>query len=189
MGLNNYRDVSSTSSDMGAGFQFEFFCESCGRTWRSAFKPYRKGQLSGILQRFMFMLPGRASMASRAVGGLADLGARGARESALANAMTQAETRYTLCPGCAKAVCGDCWHERDGRCNECRTREAAETGTSAAPAAASGPACPNCGIASSGGRFCAECGFDMASTHKSCPGCGVMLARQARFCTDCGHAF
>jgi predicted amidophosphoribosyltransferase len=40
-----------------------------------------------------------------------------------------------------------------------------------------------------GGRFCAECGFDMASTHKSCPGCGTMCARAARFCPDCGHGF
>ena len=38
-------------------------------------------------------------------------------------------------------------------------------------------------------RACHECGFDMASTHKSCPACGATMARQARFCTDCGHAF
>jgi membrane protease subunit (stomatin/prohibitin family) len=54
---------------------------------------------------------------------------------------------------------------------------------------ASSSACPNCRTPSSGGRFCGECGFDMASTHKSCPGCGTMVLRQARFCTDCGHSF
>ncbi|MGH8796605.1 MAG: double zinc ribbon domain-containing protein, partial [Caldimonas sp.] len=52
-----------------------------------------------------------------------------------------------------------------------------------------GPVCPNCQTPSQGGRFCHECGFDMASTHKSCPGCGATMARQARFCTDCGHGF
>ena len=59
---------------------------------------------------------------------------------------------------------------------------------SAATAAAT-LACPNCQTPSQGGRFCHECGFDMASTHKSCPACGVTMMRQARFCTDCGHAF
>ena len=53
----------------------------------------------------------------------------------------------------------------------------------------SGMYCPNCQTASQGGRFCHECGFDMASTHKSCPGCGATMPRQARFCTDCGHGF
>ena len=49
--------------------------------------------------------------------------------------------------------------------------------------------CPNCQTPSQGGRFCHECGFDMASTHKSCPGCGSVMPRAARFCTDCGHGF
>ena len=57
-----------------------------------------------------------------------------------------------------------------------------------APAAV-GPVCPNCQVLSEGGRFCHECGFDMASTHKSCPGCGTTVSRQARFCPDCGHGF
>ena len=31
MSLSNYRDLSTSSSDVSAGFQFEFFCEACGR--------------------------------------------------------------------------------------------------------------------------------------------------------------
>jgi membrane protease subunit (stomatin/prohibitin family) len=54
---------------------------------------------------------------------------------------------------------------------------------------AAGLSCPNCRSAHGGGRFCAECGFDLASTHKSCPDCGAMATRQARYCNDCGHGF
>ena len=55
MALTNYRDVSTSMSDVSAGFQFEFYCEKCGEASRSAFKPYRKGQITGWLSRFAFM--------------------------------------------------------------------------------------------------------------------------------------
>ena len=48
--------MSTSSSDVSAGFQFEFYCEICGDTWRTDFKPYRKGQITGWLTRFAFML-------------------------------------------------------------------------------------------------------------------------------------
>lgn len=194
MGLSNYRDLSVGGTDADAGFQFEFSCQSCSRTWRSPFKPYRTGQLTSLLTRFAFLLPGRAQMAQRAGSGLAEMGSRGAREKALADAMVQAERLYHVCKSCDHAVCDDCWHEREGLCAECIERERATAGSHRSGAAAmqsatAAPSCPNCRAPSSGGRFCAECGFDMASTHKSCPGCGAMQPRQARFCTDCGHGF
>ena len=49
--MKNFRDVTATTSDIGAGFQFEFFCQRCNETWRSPFKPYRTGQLTGLLSR------------------------------------------------------------------------------------------------------------------------------------------
>jgi hypothetical protein len=74
-------------------------------------------------------------------------------------------------------------------CTKCRTTasQAVRYETPAVEAAA--VVCPNCQTPSQGGRFCHECGFDMASTHKSCPACGATMMRQARFCTDCGHGF
>lgn len=194
MGLNNYRDLSTGGTDVRAGFQFEFSCQCCNRTWRSEFKPYRTGQISGLLTRFAFLLSGRASMANRVGGSLADLGTRRAYENALADAMAHADTLYKVCRSCEHAVCEKCWHDDEGWCNDCVEREHAVAGTAsnaggAAGHAASGPACPNCRTTVGGGRFCPECGFDMASTHKTCPQCGVMQLRQARFCTDCGHGF
>jgi len=185
MALTNYRDLSTSSSDVSAGFQFEFYCELCGEKSRSAFKPYRKGQITGWLSRFAFMFHD-LNKASRATGAFADAGASGAKGEALAEAMAAAAPLYERCDGCRKWVGRECWNASTGSCREC----AARTGTAAGPSAtAGGAACPNCQTPSAGGRFCAECGFDMASTHKSCPACGVTLPRAARFCTDCGHGF
>jgi len=37
--MNNYQDISTPMGDMSAGFQFEFYCESCDEVWRTPFKP------------------------------------------------------------------------------------------------------------------------------------------------------
>ena len=194
MALDNYRDLSYGGSDVNAGFQFEFYCTNCSRKWKSPFKPYRMGQLSGILTRFAFLFSDSVRTAGRTSGNMADMGTRGAKDDALGEAMRHAETLYTACPECRNAVCADCYSARDERCLPCLKKDRNEAEQAAERAAGSAatqraPACPNCNTASNGGRFCVECGFDMASTHKSCPNCGVMLARQARFCTDCGHGF
>ncbi len=192
MPLTNYRDLSTSSTDVSAGFQFEFFCEKCGEASRSAFKPYRKGQITGWLTRFAFMFSD-LSKAGRATGAFADAGGGSAKAEALEEARAQAASLYERCPGCRKWVGRECWNSHAGSCADCAGKAGASSGgganTAGYAAAASGPACPNCQTASEGGRFCHECGFDMASTHKSCPACGITLPRQARFCTDCGHGF
>lgn len=193
MGLDNYRDLSTGSTSMNAGYQFEFYCTSCSSKWKSPFKPYRIGQLSGLLARFGFLF-GNANTATRASMGVSDYGSRSAWETALAEAKQQADSRYTECSKCKSPVCDDCLNPSTGLCQRCVERAHADAeerqnvyGRSSA--SAGGHACPNCSTPGSGGRFCAECGFDMASTHKSCPGCGAMAERSARFCGDCGHGF
>ena len=200
MAMTNYRDISTSPTETGAGFQFEFFCELTGETWRSPFKPYRKGQLSGLVARatgFLYQLHD----AGRVIGYAADAGARKAKAAALADAMEIAVHKFHQCESCNKWVCLAAWDADSGRCNTCArkggNRNAGSYGGNAyreqqhdePEAASAGPACPNCQTASQGGRFCHECGYDMASVFKSCPGCGTTLPRQARFCTDCGHGF
>jgi hypothetical protein len=193
MELENYRDLSSAGSGLSAGFQFEFYCTSCSRKWKSPFKPYRMGQLTGFLSRFSFLLGGM-NTAARGTAGFSDYGSRNAREEALAEATRQASALYTLCSTCKQGVCADCLDTHTNTCLPCQKKAARERASNAELEAAqaserSAHACPNCGTGNPGGRFCSECGFDMASTHKSCPGCGAMALRQARFCTDCGHSF
>lgn len=189
--FKNFRDVSPSTSDVSAGFQFEFYCDACGETWRSPFRPYRKGQITGWLTRFAFMFSDLYK-AGRATGAFSDAGANSAKSEALTDAQALAAQRYQHCPECHNAVCGDCWDDRGEQCvacsNRAKTPNTSGYGSGASNGAAA-TACPNCQTASQGGRFCHECGFDMASTHKSCPGCGSTMPRQARFCTDCGHGF
>ena len=193
MALDNYRDLSTSGNDVSAGFQFEFNCTKCSYRWKSPFQPYRLGQITGFLTRFAFIFTPMRN-ASRATGNFADIGSRGAREKALEEAKQKAQTLFTNCPSCKDAACGDCFSVRDGECRPC-LEKASEQASQQQDLAngrqreAKAHACPNCGTASDGGRFCPECGFDMASTHKSCPGCGAMASRQARFCTDCGHGY
>jgi hypothetical protein len=197
MNLSNYREMSG--SDLRAGFQFEFHCQVCSRTWKSPFKPYRRAQLAAWVYRLSRFLNDRGGM-FRGTNAIANLGEHRAREKALQEALALAGDRYTECPSCQKAVDEDCWDVRARLCQSCRTAggglvsprrsESSEPSTGlevAAPVA--GLKCPNCSSPIGGGRFCAECGFDMASTHKTCPGCGTMCMRSSRFCLDCGHGF
>jgi hypothetical protein len=200
MSLTNYRDIGAVGSDVGAGFQFEFYCGNCARTWKSPFAPYRRARFAGIVYKLATFLGDRGTV-FRASDAVAKAGAKGARDSALARALELAEQRYTECPACLKAVCEECWNPGAKACEACATKgvrsagghvgsgSAEEGRESHAAVSSAGPRCPNCSSALDGGRFCAECGFDMASTHKSCPGCGTLCIRSARFCTDCGHGF
>jgi ribosomal protein L32 len=189
MPLTNYRDLSVGGSDIGAGFQYEFFCSNCERTWKSPFKPYRMGQITGLFSRFSFLFDSLRT-AGRTTGSLADLGSRSAKESAFNETCKRAETLFSTCPGCRRDMCGDCYDPSQGACVACLAAKQENTQhTAEAQANRAASSCPSCGQPHAGGRFCAECGFDMASTHKSCPACNALLPRQARFCTDCGHGF
>jgi hypothetical protein len=201
MNLKNYRDIGKSGSDLRAGFQFEFHCQICSQTWQSPYRPYRRAQLSGLMYRLSRLLNDRG-MLFRASNSMANFGEQGARDSALQDALALAEQRYTECPECHKAVDEECWNARAGLCRLCATngggrsetaaggeRRESSAGTEAAARAGGGLKCPNCSSAIGGGRFCPECGFDMASTHKTCPGCGTLCMRSTRFCADCGHGF
>ena len=116
------------------------------------------------------------------------------KDKAFQEALLRAESMYTECRKCHHGVCGDCFDSRQDECVDCITKERegaalADRQSHEAADAAAALTCPNCQCRSAGGRFCNECGFDMASTHKSCPTCGSMAARAARFCGDCGHNF
>lgn len=191
MAMTNFRDLSTLSSDAGAGFQFEFFCEVTGETWRSPFRPYRRGQLYSLVARLTHWYSGLHTL-SRATEYASSAGAKTAKAEALAEAQALAAQRFHQCGECHKWVLPAAWDERGGHCTECAARARgplAGHGGDGGGSQSAAAVCPNCQTPSEGGRFCHECGFDMASAFKSCPSCGTTLPRQARFCTDCGHGF
>jgi hypothetical protein len=189
MSMKNYRDLSTGSRELNAGFQFEFFCEQCDDSWRSPFKPYRVGQATAWYQRFASLFYSfTAVRISRVTDTLLDsnMMAAKAKAQALEEAEATASQRFQRCSNCHRYVCANDWSSSAQQCVTCAGNNAGDDRAGTADAAI---ACPNCQTPSQGGRFCHECGFDMASTHKSCPACGATMGRQARFCTDCGHGF
>jgi hypothetical protein len=197
MPMTNYRDLSTSTTDVKAGFQFEFFCELTGETWKSPFVPYRRGQLNAWLSRATTLFH-QIYAADRVMGYAAEGGVRKAKAEALEEAQELAARRFRQCEQCRKWVCLAAWDEDAGTCTACARKPAGNASRSGyggaytddnSTGASAGPVCPNCQTPSQGGRFCHECGFDMASSHKTCPSCGTTLPRSARFCTDCGHSF
>jgi len=193
MAMTNFRDLSSARGE-APGFQFEFFCEVSGETWKSPFRPYRRGQVFGTISKLTYWF-NQLHSASRVTEHFASSGAEKAKQAALMEAQQLAAQRFTQCEKCGKWVMNTHLDDRTGRCGPCAGKRGGNAFGSAYAAEAAeesqGAAvvCPNCQTPSEGGRFCHECGFDMASAFKSCPGCGTTLPRQARFCTDCGHGF
>lgn len=192
-GMTNYRDISSARGE-APGFQFEFYCEVTGETWKSPFKPYRRGQIFGAFSKLTYWFYQMHS-ASRVAEHFADSGAEKARQAALLDAMEMASRRFTPCQRCNKWVINTALDDHTGRCPACMGKRIGNnlvesySETPEEEPASAAALCPNCQTPSQGGRFCHECGFDMASVFKSCPSCGITLPRQARFCTDCGHGF
>ena len=93
MELTNFEDRSKLGSSTSAGFQFEFSCASCNRHWKSPFRPYRRGQLTGLISKFAYMFAGTGRY-MRMAGAVADTGEKGAHAAALKEALALAESRY-----------------------------------------------------------------------------------------------
>ena len=143
MALSNYRDISPPLGDVGAGFQFEFFCESCGDTWKTPFKPYRAGQANGIFRRFGYLFNEFAKISVISEIDLSprprrrhvDRGDRlqGQGRGARGSAWRSAAQRYEKCSNCRTMVCANCYDEATQRCLKCDRAQGvgSQSGTSA----------------------------------------------------------
>lgn len=210
---DNFRDQSQQYGT-GAGFQFDFYCESCNDTWRSPFEPYRSAQAAGWLSK----LSGVAGSLLGGVGGAIDDAAEGyaranwgtSRDEALRDAIGKAQAHFHRCARCSNYVCDKCWSIEQGLCSRCapnieaevaearhagmvyQAREAArDVGiANAARVDVKGEkqlACPGCGAATHGGKFCPECGHSLNQV-KNCGGCQSVVPAGSKFCPECGKA-
>lgn len=207
----NSRDLSQSSGD-DAGFEFEFYCQRCGDTWRSGFENYTLGRAGGWLRRASGMASNVASNVgwdvANTVGGLADAGWHRARDGAFQRAIGKAQGHFHRCAHCTQHVCDNCWNADRGMCRYCapdlqtEVEQARAQGQVAAARQAASEAgaqsvqgmdvvtehqlvCPECRAEVHGSKFCPECGHKLTDP-ATCGGCGEAVPAGAKFCPECG---
>jgi hypothetical protein len=207
----NHRDLSVQYGD-DAGFDFEFYCERCGDTWRSGYEKYGLGRATGWLRRAGNMAGGVAGnigwdVASTAEG-LAQSGWHKARDAAFQKATTKAGEHFHRCARCHHHVCDQCWATDRGLCRDCapdvqaeveqaRTSGLIDKARSNAYAVGEQQAqtvevatekqlvCLQCGKDTHGAKFCPECGAKQGGP-ATCTSCETTIPTGAKFCPECG---
>ena len=124
-------------------------------------------------------------------------------EQAFERAQNEARQQYRRCPNCNKYVCGHCHNEDTGLCTSCSPRQEVYVAQAHASAMkrniddagqaatvwhgnieAKTTMCPACGKPAGSGKFCNNCGANMAL--QECAKCGAKNALAVRFCNNCG---
>jgi hypothetical protein len=200
--VQNYDDLSTD-----LGFQFKFHCDRCGNGFQSRFIGNKVGMAGGFLRAAGGLLGGVLGNAGnsayeiqRAVGG-------SAHDNALREAVEEIKPLFNQCRRCGKWICKTiCWNDEKGLCKECAPVLAEELASAQAVAGRdqvfekaratdqtqgldvtvqTAAQCPNCGAATTGAKFCAECGTNLAAK-TNCDGCGAEIKAGAKFCPECG---
>lgn len=198
---DNFRDLSTPS-----GFQFEFYCEGCGDSWRSPFDRYAAGTVDGLLGAADSLLGGFFGGARNAMNALSSAGYATAKDAGLERAVVAARTHFHRCPRCSNDFCDGCWNADEGTCVTCvprleaavaainREAKLARARTVAYDTATVSDAemrtrvvsCPSCHAPVGQAKFCPECGEPVSLT-RACGGCGSDVPRSAKFCPECGQ--
>ncbi len=205
---DNYNDLCRRDG-VEAGFQFEFFCERCNDTWRSAFVPYRSGQASGWLGKASGLLGGVLGGVGEAVEGLAQAGYGKARDEEFVKAIESAKKHFHRCAKCSQYVCDRCFNTGNGLCRTCAPDAQVEIEAAKAQGEVYGAGekavlegiqrgkkldvktdrqlvCPQCAAETKGAKFCPECGCKLAGK-TTCAACSAPIAPGAKFCPECGQ--
>jgi hypothetical protein len=205
---NNYRDLCEQYG-VRAGFQFEFYCEKCGDTWRSEFAPYHSAQVGSWIDKAAGIFGGALWKVGDAVEGLAQATWGTCRDKALAEAIEAAKRHFHRCARCHQYVCDICWNKDKGLCLNCAPSAEVEIESAKALGemyAVSEMAteegrrrakhidverdrqliCPSCGIHARGAKFCPECGTKLA-VRAMCPNCSTEVSPDVKFCPECGE--
>ncbi len=199
---DNYQDLSTQG-----GYQFKFFCESCGNGYMSSFKPSKTGMATGLLRGAGSMLGGMLGSASYGADQLREVIAGPAHDRALQEAVEEIRPLFIQCKRCGQWVCEEiCWNKERGLCAKCAPITQRELGSIQARltveqaeakmreqdfteglnlTAEAVLLCPVCGAENDGGKFCQECGASLAPKVE-CPRCGTKLKPSAKFCPECG---
>jgi hypothetical protein len=201
---DNYQDLSTQN-----GYQFKFYCQSCGNGYMSTFKTSATGVAESVLRGAGSLLGGIFGRAANATYQIQELVGGPAHDAALQEAVGEIKPQFTQCKRCGQWVCREiCWNAERSLCTKCApilqrelaakqaeiAVEQAETKLRAADltagvdvTAAATVHCPKCGAeAKAGAKFCDECGSSLVQ-RTECPKCGAKLAAGAKFCAECGQ--
>jgi predicted amidophosphoribosyltransferase len=198
----NYEDLSTDR-----GYQFRFHCDRCHNGVMSSFQASIAGTAAGLFRAAGDVFGGVFSSAGnsaydiqRAVGGKG-------HDQALRAAVDEVKPEFRQCRRCSKWVCQNCWNQKRGMCFNCAPDVQAELAAAQVEetidqiktgvknvnftkdldlAGETVAICPQCG-ARVQGKFCAECGAQMAPKVK-CPQCGAGADSDVKFCPECGGA-
>ena len=127
-------------------------------------------------------------------------------EGAFESAQNESMGHFHRCPRCRKYVCENDWNEQEGLCIGDAPRVSTEVAAAKAAkmvedvkakAAATQvftgkieskqTLCPLCGKPAGEGKFCNNCGANLALT--KCPKCGAQSPAGTGFCGECGTKF
>lgn len=202
----NHTDLSTDK-----GFQFEFHCDRCGKSFRTRFKASATGTVSSVLDA-------ASSLFGGVLGHAADIGERvrsagwqKARDEAFEEAWKEVAPHFFQCPRCQAWVCRDkCVNDKKGLCKECApdlgvemsaaqsSRSVEEIWAHAAMAEEDKKlgtenwretiraSCPKCEAPLAvNAKFCPQCGASLKGA-AHCTECGAKLTPGAKFCPDCG---
>jgi len=199
---DNYEDLSTET-----GYQFRFKCERCGNGYQSSFQTSKAGVMGSMLRGASHLLGGIFGRVAAGSEDLRRMVAGPAHDGALRAAVQEIRPLFHQCSRCGQWVCGKiCWNPGRDLCKQCAPDLGEEIASRQAAVAAeqaeerirtedqtegrelsrgSKAKCPKCGEAVKGGKFCENCGADLAPRRK-CPGCGAQAEGQAKFCPQCG---
>lgn len=205
--VRNYDDLSTER-----GFQFEFYCDRCGTTFRTEFQASMTGTVSDLLGTASTIFGGIFGTARDVSERVRSSSWQQSRDQAFRAAVAEVKPEFIQCPHCIRWVCRkNCWNMKKGLCKEC----APDLGVEMAAAQASRSieevwahaamaeedkkldakewrttiraTCPNCEAALPANvKFCPDCGTKIQTT-LHCSECGASINQGAKFCPDCGH--
>ncbi|HPH94398.1 MAG TPA: zinc ribbon domain-containing protein [Anaerolineaceae bacterium] len=202
----NYNDLSTDR-----GFQFEFICSRCSTGFRTPFKAWAIGNVSGVMDAASSIFGGLFSQAANLTERARSAGWQQARDAALEESLTAMHEDFIQCPRCSSWVCRQkCWNTKRGLCKNC----APDLGVEMSAAQASHSvqeiwahaamaeedkklaegnwnetiraSCPECNTPlATNAKFCPNCGAKL-KVAQHCTQCGAKLQPGAKFCAECG---
>lgn len=205
---SNYSDLSNDT-----GYQFEFRCDRCGNGYKSNYRHSVLG-FGGRLLNFggsLFggVLGSRVQQAGWGANSVRDWQGQGTtKDRRLVEAIADVRPNFEQCHRCGQWVCKDiCWNPQRGLCCTCAPKLDQEIAGMQADAQRQQLAdhirsqnylggvhvhpnavarCRYCNADTGGGAFCQSCGAPLARERRYCRNCGNQLNGSGVFCTGCG---